>query len=220
MAYVIGIDIGGTFTDAFVADESGRWPPAKSPSTPPDFSRKACSTPSTSSPGRWSRYCVAAAPTPTTSAWHHLHAERAGHRRRRRGRVPHHSGPRRLDRDHEPGGSLRRAGLRLRQEHDPHTKPAPLVPRGRIREIDRADRQKGAVDRAARRGSRPRRDRGADRRRRRGLRGLAALVLPQPRARAAAARAGPRAGSGRLRGPVERAQPADPGVRRATSPRS
>ena len=39
MSYVIGIDIGGTFTDAFAADESGRVAAAKTPSTPPDFSR-------------------------------------------------------------------------------------------------------------------------------------------------------------------------------------
>jgi N-methylhydantoinase A len=39
MAHVIGIDIGGTFTDAFVADEGGRVASAKTPSTPPDFSR-------------------------------------------------------------------------------------------------------------------------------------------------------------------------------------
>jgi N-methylhydantoinase A len=38
MAYVIGIDIGGTFTDAFVADETGRVAGTKTPSTPPDFS--------------------------------------------------------------------------------------------------------------------------------------------------------------------------------------
>ena len=38
MAYVIGIDIGGTFTDAFAADETGRVAAAKTPSTPPDFS--------------------------------------------------------------------------------------------------------------------------------------------------------------------------------------
>ena len=38
MAYVIGIDMGGTFTDAFAADESGRVAAAKTPSTPPDFS--------------------------------------------------------------------------------------------------------------------------------------------------------------------------------------
>ena len=31
MAYVIGIDIGGTFTDAFVADEDGRLAAAKTP---------------------------------------------------------------------------------------------------------------------------------------------------------------------------------------------
>jgi N-methylhydantoinase A len=38
MAHVIGIDVGGTFTDAFVADENGRVAAAKVPSTPPDFS--------------------------------------------------------------------------------------------------------------------------------------------------------------------------------------
>jgi N-methylhydantoinase A len=38
VAYVIGIDIGGTFTDAFAADESGRVAATKTPSTPPDFS--------------------------------------------------------------------------------------------------------------------------------------------------------------------------------------
>ncbi len=39
MAYVIGIDIGGTFTDAFVADGGGRVAGVKTPSTPPDFAR-------------------------------------------------------------------------------------------------------------------------------------------------------------------------------------
>src|SRR5947209_5971138 len=39
MAHVIGIDIGGTFTDAFLADEDGRVAAAKAPSTPPDFSQ-------------------------------------------------------------------------------------------------------------------------------------------------------------------------------------
>ncbi|GAB4079130.1 hydantoinase/oxoprolinase family protein [Modestobacter muralis] len=39
MAYVIGIDIGGTFTDAFAADEHGKVAGVKTPSTPPDFSQ-------------------------------------------------------------------------------------------------------------------------------------------------------------------------------------
>jgi N-methylhydantoinase A len=39
MAHVIGIDIGGTFTDAFVADGTGRVAATKTPSTPPDFSQ-------------------------------------------------------------------------------------------------------------------------------------------------------------------------------------
>lgn len=37
MTFVIGIDIGGTFTDAFATDTTGRVFAAKSPSTPPDF---------------------------------------------------------------------------------------------------------------------------------------------------------------------------------------
>jgi N-methylhydantoinase A len=39
MAYVIGIDIGGTFTDAFVADDVGRVAATKTPSTPPDYAQ-------------------------------------------------------------------------------------------------------------------------------------------------------------------------------------
>ncbi|MFI0404353.1 hydantoinase/oxoprolinase family protein [Actinomadura sp. 3N508] len=38
MAYVIGIDVGGTFTDGIAADETGGVIAAKAPSTPPDFS--------------------------------------------------------------------------------------------------------------------------------------------------------------------------------------
>lgn len=37
MSFVIGVDTGGTFTDAFAADESGTVAAAKSPSTPPEF---------------------------------------------------------------------------------------------------------------------------------------------------------------------------------------
>ncbi|MCA1645140.1 MAG: hydantoinase/oxoprolinase family protein [Chloroflexi bacterium] len=39
MPYIIGVDVGGTFTDAFAADESGLAMSAKAPSTPPDFAR-------------------------------------------------------------------------------------------------------------------------------------------------------------------------------------
>jgi N-methylhydantoinase A len=38
MAYVIGVDVGGTFTDAVLTDESGHVVAAKAPSTPPDYS--------------------------------------------------------------------------------------------------------------------------------------------------------------------------------------
>src|SRR5579884_23968 len=37
MSYVIGVDIGGTFTDAFATDEQGRTASAKAPSTPDDL---------------------------------------------------------------------------------------------------------------------------------------------------------------------------------------
>ena len=39
MAYVIGVDVGGTFTDAVLDDDAGTIIAAKSPSTPPDYSR-------------------------------------------------------------------------------------------------------------------------------------------------------------------------------------
>ncbi len=39
MPFVIGVDTGGTFTDGFAADDSGRLFAAKAPSTPPDFAR-------------------------------------------------------------------------------------------------------------------------------------------------------------------------------------
>ncbi|WP_430335947.1 hydantoinase/oxoprolinase family protein [Rhodococcus sp. ACT016] len=39
MAYVIGVDVGGTFTDAVLDDNAGTVLAAKSPSTPPDYSR-------------------------------------------------------------------------------------------------------------------------------------------------------------------------------------
>lgn len=38
MAYVIGVDVGGTFTDAVLDDDAGTVVAAKSPSTPPDYS--------------------------------------------------------------------------------------------------------------------------------------------------------------------------------------
>ncbi|MBI4529171.1 MAG: hypothetical protein HY695_35685 [Deltaproteobacteria bacterium] len=38
MGHIIGVDVGGTFTDAFAADEAERAISAKAFSTPPDFS--------------------------------------------------------------------------------------------------------------------------------------------------------------------------------------
>lgn len=39
MPYVIGVDVGGTFTDAVLDDDAGNLVAAKAPSTPPDYSR-------------------------------------------------------------------------------------------------------------------------------------------------------------------------------------
>jgi len=39
VSYLVGIDIGGTFTDCAIVDRSGRLLTTKVPSTPPDFSR-------------------------------------------------------------------------------------------------------------------------------------------------------------------------------------
>ncbi|MFC9556916.1 hydantoinase/oxoprolinase family protein [Rhodococcus sp. NPDC056960] len=39
MAYVIGVDVGGTFTDAVLDDNAGTVLAAKAPSTPPDYSQ-------------------------------------------------------------------------------------------------------------------------------------------------------------------------------------
>lgn len=47
MSYIVGIEVGGTFTDAFTSEESGTVVAAKTSSTPPDvyssglFSRRA-----------------------------------------------------------------------------------------------------------------------------------------------------------------------------------
>ena len=43
MSYIVGVDIGGTFTDCVVIDESGRITIGKSLSTPADFSQGALS---------------------------------------------------------------------------------------------------------------------------------------------------------------------------------
>src|SRR3989337_2717353 len=39
MSYLVGIDIGGTFTDCAIVDQAGRLLTTKVPSTPQDFSR-------------------------------------------------------------------------------------------------------------------------------------------------------------------------------------
>ena len=38
-SYLVGVDIGGTFTDCVIIDETGYVTTAKVPSTPPNFSK-------------------------------------------------------------------------------------------------------------------------------------------------------------------------------------
>src|SRR5258706_8882582 len=40
MSYLVGIDIGGTFTDCAIVDHAGKLLTTKVPSTPPDFARR------------------------------------------------------------------------------------------------------------------------------------------------------------------------------------
>ena len=38
-SYLVGVDIGGTFTDCVIIDDGGQVTTAKAPSTPGDFSK-------------------------------------------------------------------------------------------------------------------------------------------------------------------------------------
>ena len=66
MAYVIGVDVGGTFTDAVLDDDAGTVLAAKSPSTPRTIPA-ASSTSSFCWPSSWVFPCRTCSPAPTTS---------------------------------------------------------------------------------------------------------------------------------------------------------
>ena len=112
MAYVIGVDVGGTFTDAVLDDDAGTVLAAKSPSTPPDYSRGVLDVLELLAEQLGSLDAGDARRHPPHRPRHHVVAERAGHGQRAAGRVPHHQGPPRLDLHHERRGPLPRAGRR------------------------------------------------------------------------------------------------------------
>src|SRR5262249_49171332 len=111
MAYVIGVDVGGTFTDAVLDDDAGTVLAAKSPSTPPDYSRGVLDVLELLAEQLGSSLPDMLAHThrpPPHRPRPHVGAERAGHGPRPAGRVPDHQGPPRLHLHHERRGPVPR----------------------------------------------------------------------------------------------------------------
>ena len=213
MAYVIGVDVGGTFTDAVLDDDAGTVLAAKSPSTPPDYSRGVLDVLELLAEqlGR---------PLPEMLAdTHHIaHGTTSSLNALVTGNVP-------------AVGFLTTKGHRdsifiMNVEgrylgRSPHelqhvlgqSKQHGLLPKRHALEVtERIDRDGNvvvALDEDAAREAHPR----APGRRGARDRGVAAVVVPQPGARAAAARADRRGRPRRVRRAVVRGQPADPGVR-------
>src|SRR5690348_15223197 len=199
MAYVIGVDVGGTFTDAVLDDDAGTVLAAKSPSTPPDYSRGVldvlellagqlgCSLPD------------------MLAGTHHIaHGTTSSLNALVMGNVP-------------PVGFLTTKGHRdsifiMNVEgrylgRSPHelqnvlgqTKSHALLPKRTRARGHRADRPRRHGRGRPGRGRGRRGDPLLARRRRPGHRHLAAVVVPQPGARTKAAGAGRRAGPGGVR---------------------
>ena len=212
MSFVIGVDTGGTFTDAFISDEDGRVASAKSSSTPPDFARGFLNVidelaTSMQMPThdmlQQTRYIVHG----TTSTLNSLvtgDVAQVGFL---------------TTRGHADSISImnvegRYAGLSTDQIQNMSAtnKPEPLVPRRRVREIDERIDYKGAeivpLDESGVR------DRGPSTHPRRGRsdRGLTPVVLPRPDSRTAHPRADPRRGAWNVRRVVQRSQPPHPRV--------
>ena len=190
MAYVIGVDVGGTFTDAVLDDDAGTVLAAKSPSTPPDYSRGVLDVLELLAEqlGR---------PLPEMLAdTHHIaHGTTSSLNALVTGNVP-------------PVGFLTTKGHRDsifimnvegrylgRSPHELQTRARPVqaaraAPEAARAGGHRADRPRRERRRRPRRGRRARGDPRAPGRRGARDRGVAAVVVPQPGARAAAARAG------------------------------
>ena len=161
------------------------------PSTPPDYSRGVLDVLGLLAEQLGRPLAGDAGRHPPHRPRHHVVAERAGHGQRAAGRLPHHQGPPRLDLHHERRGPLprplaARAAARARRSPS-STACSPSGTRWRSPSGSTATATSSspstrttpaaAIRRAARR--RGARDRG-----------VAAVVVPQPGARAAAARAG------------------------------
>ena len=203
MAWRIGVDIGGTFTDvALVDDASGRIGVAKVPTTPRDLAEGVLSRPADGDAAAttWSPADVGLLSHATTVVTNAILEEK----RRARG-ADHHA---RLPRRAGAAALGARRPLRPVPGRAGHADPAPAPLRDH-----RAHRRRRRHRHAARRERDRRLDRGAEGRARRGRRRLAAVQLPQPRARAAARRAAAGGAAGRPRLPVVGGAAGDQGVR-------
>lgn len=145
MPYVIGIDIGGTFTDAFLTDDAGTVASAKTPSTGPDLARgfldavhRLAETVGTSTPDLLARTGYICHGTTST-----LNALVTGDT----AKVGFVTTRGHADALAIMGVEGRYAGLGAdRIQHFTGTdKPPPLVPRGLVQEVDERVDHKGAV---------------------------------------------------------------------------
>ena len=99
MGYYCGVDIGGTFTDCVIMDESGTLTLAKASSTPPDFSEGFMAAVEEGGPPGGPRRRGAALPDRPAAARHHGRHQRAGADARRPHGPDHHPRPRRRPAD-------------------------------------------------------------------------------------------------------------------------
>ena len=193
MAWRIGVDIGGTFTDVALVDEaSGRIGVAKVPTTPRrprrGRARRACEL-------AMQRYGVKPRPRSVLLSHATTVVTNAILEEKRRPRGAHHHA--RLPRRAGAAALGARRPLRPVPGCAGHADPAPAPLRDH-----RAHRRRRQRRHAAGRDRDRRTDRGAEGRARRGRRRLAAVQLPQPRARAAARRAAAGRAAGRARLPL------------------
>ena len=192
MAYVIGVDVGATFTDAVSRRRRGHRARGEVALDAAGLlARRAgtCSGARGTARDGHSRRMLARHPPHRPR--HHVVAERVGHGQRACRRLPHHQGPPRLDLHHERRGPL----------------PRPFAARAatRARPVQTARAAPEAARPGGHRADRPRRERGRRLSTRtlareaiRALladgvvrdRGVAAVVVPATRCRTAAARAG------------------------------
>ena len=135
MSYVVGVDIGGTFTDCVVVDSSGTTTIAKAPSTPPNFetgfvnSMRAVANEWAST---WRSSSLMPGDLPRLHGWHQCAGRRDG------ARVALLT-----TRGHRDSIFFMQAGRRLRglppeqiAAIAKHEKPPPLVPKSLVGEID------------------------------------------------------------------------------------